>query len=90
MVAIFLGGLMVGYSYKNTTRGIDHKNEQLMTSILQNSEIWEALGNPAVVTDKDLQINGVDYQSNKYGNIDAKLVMSYNLPHILTRIGFRG
>lgn len=81
---------MEGYSYKHTSRCIDHKNEQLMTSILQNSEIWEALGNPIVITNKDLQISGVDYQSNKYGNIDAKLVMSYNLPTFSQELAFVG
>lgn len=80
----------MGYSYNQTTRKIDHSNEQLMTEILKGTDIWGDLQLPCVVTNKEWQIAGVDYISSIYGNIDAKLVLSYKLPTFSQELAFLG
>lgn len=66
------------YSRKDTNRNLDHKNEELMTEILQLTRVCKDLGNPSVVHDKEKQISGIDYISPTYGNIDAKLITVFN------------
>lgn len=80
----------MGYSYNQTTRKIDHSNEHLMTEILQETDIWESLQAPTVITDKEQQIAGVDYVSPIYGNIDAKLVLSCKLQTFSQELSFLG
>ncbi len=80
----------MGYSYKQNTRAIDHNNEHLMTEILREAQIWQDLGNPEIVSDKERQLDGVDYVSSRYGNIDAKLVLSCQLMTFSQELAFVG
>ncbi len=80
----------MGYSYSQTSRKTDHGNERLMTDILKKTKVWQDLGEPEPVEDKEKQIQGVDYASSIYGNIDAKLVLSYTLPTFSQELSFMG
>lgn len=80
----------MGYSYKQTTRVIDHSNEHLMTEILKNTQVWQDLSNPEIVLDKERQLDGIDYISPQYGNIDAKLVLSCQLMTFSQELAFIG
>ena len=80
----------MGYSYNQTTRKIDHGNERLMTNILKETDIWKELRYPVVVADKERQLDGIDYESEVYGNIDAKLVLSCKLQTFSQELAFLG
>lgn len=76
------------YSRKDTNRNLDHRNEKLMTEILETTKIWNDLDNPMVVDDKKRQISGIDYISKEYGNIDAKLITVYDFFTFSQELGF--
>ena len=76
------------YSRQDTNRNLDHQNEKLMTEILKTTKVWDELGNPIVVDDKKRQIEGIDYISQQYGNIDAKLITVYDFHTFSQELGF--
>lgn len=82
-----------GYNKKKTDRALDMKNESIMTEFLKDTVIWKDLGTPDVCKwdegdGKEAQLNGIDYLSKKYGNIDAKLITTYNFYTFSQELGF--